>query len=107
MTVPPFSSAVKPAIRSRGQSDRFSSVRFLTLPPRDSFRAGEGPEASCGSGQSRRTCPHIRHKSNQSKRKMYMYMATYWSEQNKRPPRYQSFGRIQKREVPPNLADGA
>ena len=31
--VPPFSSAVKPAIRSRGQSDRFSSVRFLTLPP--------------------------------------------------------------------------
>ena len=32
MTVPPFNSALKPAIRSRGQSDRFRSVRFLTRP---------------------------------------------------------------------------
>ena len=33
MTVPPFKSALKPAIRSGGQSDRFRSVRFLTFPP--------------------------------------------------------------------------
>ena len=32
MTVPPFSSALKPAMRSGGQSDRLRSVRFLTLP---------------------------------------------------------------------------
>ena len=32
MTVPPFSSALNPAIRSHGQSERFKSVRFLTLP---------------------------------------------------------------------------
>src|ERR1700758_2491470 len=32
MTVPPLSSALKPAIRSCGQSERFNSVRFLTLP---------------------------------------------------------------------------
>src|SRR5271166_1942957 len=31
---------------------------------------------------------------------MNIYMATYWLEQNKMPPRYQSFGRTQKREVP-------
>ena len=31
--VPPFKSALKPAIRSGGQSDRLRSVRFLTLPP--------------------------------------------------------------------------
>ena len=33
MTVPPLSSALKPAIRSLGQSDRLSNVRFLTFPP--------------------------------------------------------------------------
>ena len=33
MTVPPFKSVLKPAMRSGGQSERLSSVRFLTLPP--------------------------------------------------------------------------
>src|ERR1700730_12338963 len=47
MTVPPLSSALNPAIRSCGQSERFNRVRFLTpacagagsCPPRDSSRA--------------------------------------------------------------------
>ena len=33
MTVPPLSSILKPAMRSAGQSERLSRVRFLTLPP--------------------------------------------------------------------------
>jgi len=32
-TVPPLSSILKPAMRSAGQSERLSRVRFLTLPP--------------------------------------------------------------------------
>src|ERR1700720_2883448 len=66
MTVPPLSSALKPAIRSCGQSDRFNSVRFLTpacagagsCRPRGSSRATGWPGASRDWGPLRYTWQH-------------------------------------------------
>src|ERR1700722_18021123 len=66
MTVPPLSSALKPAIRSCGQSKRFNSVRFLTpacagagsCPPRGSSRATGWPGVSRDWGPLRYTWEH-------------------------------------------------
>ena len=66
MTVPPLSSALKPSIRSCGQSERFNSVRFLTpacagagsCPPRGSSRATGWQGASGDWGPLRYTWEH-------------------------------------------------
>src|SRR5260370_34428120 len=66
MTVPPLSSALKPAIRSCGQSERFNRVRFLTpacagagsCPPRGSSRATGWPGVSRDWGRLRYTWEH-------------------------------------------------
>src|SRR5260370_40445342 len=66
MTVPPLSSALKAAIRSCGQSERFNRVRFLTpacagagsCPPRGSSRATGWPGVSRDWGRLRYTWEH-------------------------------------------------
>src|SRR6202043_2756575 len=104
MTVPPLSSALKPAIRSCGQSERFNRVRFLTpacagagsCPPRGSSRATGWRGASGDWGPLRYTWQNTTNRS-QLKQSKSIRLHGYVSVPSKQiRRRYQSLDGAQR-----------
>src|ERR1700737_2137734 len=98
MTVPPLSSALNPAIRSCGQSERFNRVRFLTpacagagsCPPRGSSRATGWQGASGDWGPLRYTWEHHSDVFSSWKQKILILHGYKSTNQTEIMPRYQS-----------------